>query len=161
MPVYTCQQCETEFEHPYHKKTCSSECANRARSEKTEQQWEEQGDEMQSAVKEAMRDPEMREYMRETQLGDENSMAGKTGWDSPNFKRFAPYELNVSGYAQWRNGAVEHVLVHRLLAVAEYGFDAVAGKHIHHKNGIRWDNRLENLEVLTPSEHAKLHGRGY
>jgi len=49
---------------------------------------------------------------------------------------------------------VEH---HRLLAAAMYGFDEVEGKHVHHKNGIPWDNRPENLEVLTPSEHLRKH----
>ena len=47
--------------------------------------------------------------------------------------------------------------VHRLVAVAEYGYDAIAGKDVHHKNGHKVDNRPENLEPIDPSSHAKLH----
>lgn len=47
--------------------------------------------------------------------------------------------------------------IHRLVAVAEYGYDAVASKHVHHKNGHKMDNRRENLEPIDPSEHAELH----
>jgi len=55
-----------------------------------------------------------------------------------------------------RNGRVAF-RVHRLVAVAEFGFDAVADREVHHKNGHRVDNRHENLEVMTASEHAEHH----
>lgn len=47
--------------------------------------------------------------------------------------------------------------VHRLQAVAYHGFDEVAGNQVHHKNGVRWDNRMENLEVLSHPDHLKRH----
>lgn len=31
------------------------------------------------------------------------------------------------------------------------------GYHIHHVNGIRSDDRLENLMCLSPSEHSAIH----
>lgn len=49
------------------------------------------------------------------------------------------------------------LLVHRLLAVAEYGFGSVCGAEIHHKNGIPWDNRSENIEPLSEQEHKRKH----
>jgi len=49
------------------------------------------------------------------------------------------------------------VLHHRLLAVAEYGFDAVVDKQVHHKNGIPWDNRPENIEPISQRDHIAKH----
>lgn len=46
---------------------------------------------------------------------------------------------------------------HRLIAVAEYGFDDVAEKHVHHVSGVEWDNRPGNLELVTNEEHRKFH----
>ncbi|AGM11847.1 HNH endonuclease [Haloarcula californiae tailed virus 2] len=60
------------------------------------------------------------------------------------------------GYEFWEHCG-EYVYVHRLLAVAEYGLEVVAGQHVHHVNGVPWDNRPENLEVLKPGTHHARH----
>ncbi len=49
------------------------------------------------------------------------------------------------------------VAVHRLVAAAEYGTEAIRGKHIHHLNGVPFDNRPSNLSPLTPAEHMQQH----
>jgi hypothetical protein len=32
-------------------------------------------------------------------------------------------------------------------------------EHVHHRNGKRWDNRPENLEVLDRRDHGRLGGQ--
>jgi len=54
-------------------------------------------------------------------------------------------------------GSLNRIYHHRLLAVAEWGLDAIRGKDVHHQNGIRWDNRPDNLELLTRAEHRREH----
>jgi transposase len=70
------------------------------------------------------------------------------------------YAVGTDGYVFCQSRVPEgirQVYVHRLLAVAKYGFDAVCGKDVHHRNGVRWDNRPKNIEAMTKSEHAKHH----
>jgi len=78
-------------------------------------------------------------------------------------KNYATYRMNESGHYAWiaaHDGKNEKMYVARLLAICEYGADAVIGKHVHHKNGIPWDNRAENIELLTPAEHKSHHTKG-
>lgn len=46
--------------------------------------------------------------------------------------------------------------VHRLVWTNHNGA-IPEGSVVHHKNGIKDDNRIENLELMTLSEHASLH----
>lgn len=47
--------------------------------------------------------------------------------------------------------------IHRLLAVAVYGFDEVAGNDVHHKNNHKIDNRHENVKPMSCSNHMTHH----
>jgi transposase-like protein len=55
------------------------------------------------------------------------------------------------------------VLIHRFVAFAtgKMSFEELCDPNIivHHRTNVGWDNRPENLEVMTRSEHMKIHGR--
>jgi len=75
------------------------------------------------------------------------------------------FKTNECGYEVVRHQHkhnVTKVYIHRLTALAngvidpsEFGDSKI---NIHHKNGIRWDNRVENLEKMSHSDHARHHG---
>lgn len=48
--------------------------------------------------------------------------------------------------------------IHRLVAVAEYGFDAVtADDDVHHEISVPWYNSSENLRVENWYDHRTAH----
>lgn len=49
-----------------------------------------------------------------------------------------------------------YVLEHRMVAW-DYGILADPADHVHHINGVKDDNRPENLEALGESEHHRQH----
>lgn len=67
-----------------------------------------------------------------------------------------PFRTSTRGYERFYSNGVT-IGIHRLVAIAEYGFDQVDGKDVHHKNSIPWDNRSENLKPVTRKEHAEIH----
>lgn len=63
----------------------------------------------------------------------------------------------VVRWAYWDGEVGRTITVHRLLAVAKYGLDAVADNAVHHINEVRWDNRPENITLMEHGEHSAHH----
>lgn len=97
----------------------------------------------------------LRKYIREYDID----------WQSPRYS-FGPYKVSFkhlhsieSPYEVWEHKN-HTVRVHRLMAVAKFGFDALEDKDVHHKSHIPWDNRMENISVMKRSEHRDHHQNG-
>lgn len=50
-----------------------------------------------------------------------------------------------------------YVYEHRYVMECFLGRNLETNEHVHHINENKADNRIENLQVLSPAEHAKLH----
>jgi hypothetical protein len=72
--------------------------------------------------------------------------------------RVLKQEVTYNGYARVtlsQDSTLKRFLVHRLLLETFIGLDDER-KYVNHKNGVKTDNRLENLEWCTQSEN-QLH----
>lgn len=86
--------------------------------------------------------------------------------DATHHKRVSPAQFTVEkdGYeraASKNNGKFRQVRIHQLVAIANgadpYKIFSNGEYECHHINGVPWDNRPENIEVLTGSEHDEIH----
>ncbi|UPV73729.1 HNH endonuclease [Halorussus limi] len=75
--------------------------------------------------------------------------------------RPANFDTKENGYERWRCQAGEtddYVYVHRLLATLKVDdLSELEGMHVHHKDGHPFDNRPDNIEVVSPAEHRQKH----
>jgi hypothetical protein len=130
---------------------------------------------------ETLREEYVHKQRSSTELAEEWGCSGRTVWNWARKHGFIKYsELpkftlgspkteerpdgsrkSAAGYERHRvmdsGGSGAYIYHHRLLAVAEWGLDAVRDMDVHHKNSIPWDNRPDNLELLTKAEHAQEH----
>jgi hypothetical protein len=76
---------------------------------------------------------------------------------NPDKAHHAAFTIHTAGYELWVADSAT-LLVHRLVAVATHGFDAVCDGIVHHENEIKWDNRPENLTLCeSHRQHIERH----
>jgi len=72
------------------------------------------------------------------------------------------YKVNHRGYNEiWIKGHEKchkrHICEHRFIMEQHIGRKLEHHEYVHHINGIKNDNRIENLLITNKSEHRKLH----
>ena len=82
-----------------------------------------------------------------------NAKKGKKGSQHNLWKPVGSKRVTDHGYVMVKVADSDWQYEHRIVAKPD------AKQVTHHKNGVKTDNRPENLEILTPSEHITLHGR--
>jgi hypothetical protein len=114
------------------------------------------------------------EELKWSQMSDEQRTEQVSAAHEATTNNHCGYKLSTRGYPVWQtklDGKHQVLKVHRLLAIAEFGFDAVCDSIVHHgaQDGgpnelppveIPWANWGENLRLFdTNSEHRKHHAR--
>ena len=92
-------------------------------------------------------------------LGRVKSLIRKSTGTNTNKISYLKIYLSHNGYSRVtlsKNGITKNFLIHRLLAI-HFISNTKNKKCVNHKNGIRNDNSLQNLEWVSYSENSK-HG---
>lgn len=84
-----------------------------------------------------------------------NPFRGSKGEKNGNWK--GGKHTRSDGYIMVRVGTDKYELEHRVVMANHIGRDLLPNEQVHHINHQRNDNRIENLELTTISDHIKDH----
>ena len=85
--------------------------------------------------------------------------AKSSSWNGGRIKSKKGYILVLAREHPYA-GNDRYVMEHRLIMEKYIGRYLKSDEVVHHKNGIKHDNRIENLEILKFGEHTANHHRG-
>ena len=135
----TCRSCRRICACGRHKDYRAAECASCGMSRKAKRQWQEIGDKMRERLAVAGRN-------RRHGFVD----LGKFSWQRKKDGRYYNWYWDEFGRKR---------IAYRYQWVWIMAHGPIPPEHaIHHLNGDMGDDRLENLQLLSASEHRKLHG---
>lgn len=65
--------------------------------------------------------------------------------------------IGIDGYRRVTVSSYRRVREHRAVMEKYLGRKLLRNEHVHHKDGDRTNNKIENLEILTANEHSRHH----
>lgn len=86
-----------------------------------------------------------------TRLLSSEEQSRRASFNDPRKQRYSGSRLNYIKYYG------RHL--HRVIAEQKLGRPLVAGEIVHHKDGDKWNNNPDNLEIMTQAEHVRIHNR--
>ena len=159
MQEQNCQNCNTKFQEyaSNHRKYCSRACAYRTFEVNHTHVCEECGDTFVDKKTSSV-------FCNLSCSGKRNARLIKNHRGGASLDRHWNWKgggtVIKSGYREIPLGKKnKKILEHRLVMEQHLGRKLGTKEHVHHINGNKLDNRVENLIVLDPSEHQRVHNQ--